>query len=109
MRLLVIAISTVFFAGCGTISNKYGMDGFIMGEAAKVRPRIFGGVADDLEWTRDAYWLAKPLCLLDIPASLVGDVLTLPAIHQWQRDFDEWQKEKDSAPTPDAPSESNCP
>jgi uncharacterized protein YceK len=101
MRLLTIpalALS-LLLSGCGTIANIHGMDGPLMGEADTVRPRAFGGAANDLEWVCDTYWPVKPFWILDLPSSLIGDVITLLEIRQLQREWD--QRHSDDAAKPD--------
>ncbi len=76
----------------------------------KERPRIFGGVANDLEWANGVPWKYKPFFLLDVPPSLIADVATIPEVLGKQA---EWDKEpqngevKHPALSPDAASESN--
>jgi uncharacterized protein YceK len=98
-RHAIIAIVACHLAGCGTMHNLDGTDGPLSDIRQKARPRPFGGVAKDPEWTRDYYWPAKPIPILDLPASLVADVVTLPGIRAKQLDYDRRHNEPPVNPT----------
>ena len=85
-------------SGCGTMVNLDGREWpyhFELGQKGPVMPQPFGGVARDLKWMTFPLWdekcaneaLAKKLThfaattifwTMDVPFSLVGDVVTLP-------------------------------
>lgn len=72
-RLLALALLTLA-SGCGTIAS------FAIDETDR-RAEPFGGVRMDARvidaMGRDALWLCG-LCVLDMPLSLVADVVLLP-------------------------------
>ena len=109
LKIATIAVP-LCLSGCGTIANINGMNGALMGEIDKIRPRPFGGAANDLAWTYEVYWPIKPLLVLDLPVSLAADVITLPMIGQSQREWDRRHQDADVNPPADNPgttSESN--
>lgn len=96
------------FAGCGTMANLEGCQHVILSRPCQVKPRPFGGVANDLKWmlgTREADAVSfsfqdfrpsnlvpalaiEALYIADLPLSLIGDVITLPKTipYLWMRD-----------------------
>ena len=70
------------FSGCGTIVNLVQSRG----------PRVYGGVRLEAAAIGEKGYpfsaviggLALPLAVLDMPLSLVGDTVTLPAVLIWQ-------------------------
>jgi len=101
-RHAVLAIAVCFLPACGTIHNLDGRQYPVMSITGEVRPRAFGGVARDLEWTSSGYWPVKPFFVLDIPVSLVADVVTLPEIRGRQAEWD--MRHKDRSVSPDCPT-----
>jgi uncharacterized protein YceK len=91
-RQIAAAIVASLLFGCGTISNVNSMNGPVMGAVFTVRPRPFGGVVNDLTWPFEtdpaALPWALPMYIIDLPMSIVGDVLTLPTIRERQIEFD---------------------
>jgi uncharacterized protein YceK len=65
-HLLVLLLP--FASGCGTLANLDGREYPLMGMPGQIMPRPFGGVARDVKW----------MFILDLPLSLIGDVVTLP-------------------------------
>ena len=109
-RLILGAVAASLFCGCGTFANLNGLDHPFLASEEEAKPREFGGVARDLEWIYSFYWPFKPLYVLDLPASLATDVITLPQVRQKRI---EWDKRHETAvvkppgPNPDTASESN--
>src|SRR5579859_1265281 len=70
-KLLSIAILSLSGAicGCGTMAS-------INDSTGNMPPRPFGGIAHDL----DALAAGNPLGAIDLPGSLVADVVTLPDV-----------------------------
>ncbi len=70
-KAVVIAVltSSAALCGCGTMANIHDSTG-------DMPPRVFGGVGNDL----DALARGDFLGLVDIPGSLIGDVVTLPDV-----------------------------
>ncbi len=94
-RCLFFLLSMPILMGCGTTANMKGSNMAIMG-GGEIEPWPFGGVANDLRWVGG---IAKSCInpedfesipigltlgcyygLIDLPLSLVGDVITLPFI-----------------------------
>lgn len=73
--IAVLALSAAL-SGCGTMVN-------ITNSSGSVPPKPFGGVGHDL----DALAKGDFVCGLDIPASLIGDVITLPDVLIENADF----------------------
>lgn len=85
-RLPVYAVA-LLLCGCGTMANLDGRRYALMDLSDQVRPRIFGGVANDIRW-------APTIILLpDLPVSLVADVVTIPEVLKRQA---EWDRKKDA-------------
>jgi uncharacterized protein YceK len=68
LAIAVLALSTAI-CGCGTMTNMHSATG-------NIPPRPFGGLATDF----DAIGEGDLLGLVDLPGSLVGDVVTLPDV-----------------------------
>jgi uncharacterized protein YceK len=68
LPIVVLALPTAL-CGCGTMSNMHDATG-------NSPPKVFGGLATDL----NAIGEGDLLGLVDIPGSLVGDVVTLPDV-----------------------------
>jgi uncharacterized protein YceK len=73
--IAILALSAAL-CGCGTMVN-------ITNSSGSVPPKPFGGVGHDL----DALFAGDFVCGLDIPASLIGDVVTLPDVLIENADF----------------------
>ena len=73
-KLAAAALVTVGLSGCGSVLN-FAEAGPTVCGPAKIQP--FGGVANDLVGCV-AFPPAAPLCIVDLPASLAVDLLTLP-------------------------------
>ena len=56
---VVVVVSAFAGPGCGTMMNQ-----------ERARPRIYGGVREDLRYF--------PLSIVDLPCSVVGDTFMLP-------------------------------
>lgn len=69
------ALSTTL-CGCGTMVN-------ITNSTGAVPPKPFGGVGHDL----DALAAGDFMCGLDLPASVIGDIVTLPDVLIENADF----------------------
>jgi|GEM_PF-4342175 len=77
--IAILALSTALsttLCGCGTMVN-------ITNSTGAVPPKPFGGVGHDL----DALAAGDFMCGLDIPASLIGDIVTLPDVMIENSDF----------------------
>lgn len=97
--LLPLAAATLL-TGCGTMANVNGTSYALIGPPDS-QPRPFGGVANDLRWFREQTGyvvdsedvLAAPInavmaCyfgIIDLPFSLVGDIVTLPSLLRGDR------------------------
>ena len=93
-RLLVL-LAAPLLSGCGTIANMQGKSVALIGPLDR-ETRAFGGVANDARWVGeqagrvaapDDPWsipinlaLAGYFGLIDLPLSLVGDIVTLPKV-----------------------------
>jgi uncharacterized protein YceK len=73
---LAILVLSASLCGCGTMVN-------IANSSGSVPPKPFGGVGHDV----DALIAGDFMCGLDIPASLIGDVVTLPDVLIENADF----------------------
>lgn len=111
--ILLIAAMLGTASGCGTmlnLDNKERLDlaagSVVTADGKPMTPRwqrpafAFGGVANDIAWIKSA---EQPFdvvhSLVDMPFSLVGDVVTLPWAFNAAKNFnqqkaqrDEWQK-----------------
>jgi uncharacterized protein YceK len=68
--VLVVLLAVVATAsGCGTMANMHAANG-------SMPPRPFGGLATDFE----AIGKGDALGIIDLPGSLIGDVVTLPEV-----------------------------
>ena len=77
IRAIVIGLLLpVGAAGCGTSANLRGHDkpGFNRMPPFNYDPAPFGGVSKDIEWASSI----SIVFVLDLPFSLLGDILTLP-------------------------------
>jgi hypothetical protein len=108
--LLCLLLPTV---GCGTMANMKGCPYPGIGPSGS-EPQLFGGVANDLRWVGEEVEktasidelplapvrvaLAGYFGLVDLPLSLVGDTLTLPAV------IGGMGKGGEEKPSPDAPT-----
>jgi hypothetical protein len=80
--ILAVLLSTT--SGCGTMSNVMGQEPWLIGPPP-VRPTVpFGGIDNDVRWMRRGIGpegcesLPMVAAAIDMPLSLVGDVVTLP-------------------------------
>src|SRR5688572_4456626 len=94
-RRLLVLFAAPLLSGCGTMANMSGKSVAMMGPQDS-EVRAFGGVANDIRWvgeqgrrvvTPDDPWdalfgpaLAVYFGLVDLPLSLVGDIVTLPSV-----------------------------
>ena len=110
-RLLLVALVSIPVCGCGTIINVVdGEDDVIPVRVTEPRS-IYGGVATDLGYgttllnENSGRWIGLYLLLVDLPASAVGDTLTLPiTLYQaWQnqKHVDFIRNEQRGVPVPD--------
>jgi hypothetical protein len=97
LRYLLVLVPVALVSGCGTMANVDGRSFAMLGPPDR-EPRPFGGVANDFRWVREQTERvvapedlgAVPLnvasaCyfgVIDLPMSLIGDLLTLPALIQ---------------------------
>jgi uncharacterized protein YceK len=100
-RLLPITLVAMLIpsTGCGTVlnlSNDASPYGGVVLETKLVAEGVMAGPA---AWTCDitevSFW---PLALVDLPASLVGDTLTLPFSLKAQHERQRAEKAQDSTP-----------
>ena len=92
---LMLLLAAPLLTGCGTMANMSGKSLALIGPPDReVRP--FGGVANDVRWVGEQVgWAVKTdepqyapfnlaaagyFGLIDLPFSLIGDVITLPRI-----------------------------
>jgi uncharacterized protein YceK len=100
---LTLALMLTGLTGCGTMANLDGREYALISLPGQVKPRPFGGVARDAEWmlglrgrdtgatdasratpgvpsVRDTLALIaiEGFFVVDLPFSLVGDIVTLP-------------------------------
>ncbi|WP_372369313.1 YceK/YidQ family lipoprotein [Candidatus Uabimicrobium sp. HlEnr_7] len=108
--ILVFIVSTIF-CGCGTLINisspvksESGWHRVIEdGEFKTAIPQrtgfwltsYYGGARFDVSITRLAPW-AIPLCIIDLPLSLVFDTVTLPVVALKKYQENAWQKSRKS-------------
>src|SRR5690242_4228396 len=87
------AIATVIlFPGCGTNANLTGSRFALMGRS-DTPPVPFGGIKNDLRWLfRDAVFPVSLFFAIDLPASFVGDIVTLREIREKTTDYDLWNE-----------------
>ena len=94
-RRLLVLLAAPLLTGCGTMSNMQGKSFALIGPRDR-ESRAFGGVANDVRWvgeqaervvSPDDPWsiptnltLACYFGLVDLPLSLVGDIVTLPKV-----------------------------
>src|ERR1043166_267560 len=113
---LLIAITLLAVCGCGTLENTMAFN--IKSLAPPLDPvqsprfAPFGGVAKDVEWVRTANQPIDVIdSVVDMPFSLVGDLVTLPWV-AYERLIvgprpsrqDEWRRFwMNESPTVDAP------
>jgi uncharacterized protein YceK len=112
IRFIVGTVAACLTSGCGTLANLDGMDAPLMSQIDVARPRAFGGTANDFRWTRDCDWPIKPFFILDLPASLVADVITLPEVRKRRLEWDKRRENpdvNDPASKPDSLLESSSP
>lgn len=78
IRLLLFGCVLSSLAGCGTMANMQGKNLPALDAGGQYEPRPFGGVRNDLRWTYHGNGLI--LGIIDLPFSIVGDVVTLPKV-----------------------------
>jgi hypothetical protein len=74
--LALLAISTS--PGCGTMANLEGRPHPWPGQAGQDPPTAFGGVRKEVGWIKTTGFPGSLMFVADLPASLVGDLVTLP-------------------------------
>jgi uncharacterized protein YceK len=93
-RFALLVLALPFLAGCGTLSNLEGFSQTVWMGFPTEEPRPFGGVGNDCRMIgvmaqSELGWLVIPPLVVDLPVSLVGDVVTLPRVlwmrHEWSR------------------------
>lgn len=102
-RLTPFAIAACLLCGCGTMANLDGRRYALISRSDEVRPKILGGVQKDIGWIASGNPVG-PIFVLDLPASLVGDVITLSSVREAQTRWDEKKEEiklKPHLATPD--------
>ena len=67
--LIVLLALAAVFSGCGTVMN-------IATSTGNMPPKPFGGIAHDFEAASNGDFMG----ILDMPASFIGDVVTLPEV-----------------------------
>ena len=77
-RLLLLGYALPLLAGCGTMANMQGKNLPALDAGGQYEPRPFGGVRNDVRWLCQGNGFV--LGLVDLPFSLVGDVVTLPVV-----------------------------
>jgi hypothetical protein len=64
--------------GCGTMANLEGRPHPWPGQAGQDPPTAFGGVRKEVGWIKTTGFPGNMIFVADLPASLVGDLVTLP-------------------------------
>ena len=115
----IVALPFLAGSGCGTMANLDGRQLALISMPGVVEPQPFGGVARDAQWVVNAatgvpeHPVGSILCstvfVLDMPFSLVGDIVTLPKVFTAAREYRQ-QHATDSAPVKAGPTaESTAP
>jgi len=86
--ILAVTLLALAGSGCGTQANLDGRALPLISTPGEIKPMPFGGVVRDAQWVHHVatfdpeHPVAGALCstifVLDMPFSLVGDVVTLP-------------------------------
>ena len=94
---LTVALAVLAGSGCGTMANLDGREHALISMPGAVEPKPLGGVARDAQWVVNAASCAPEqpvagvLCstwfVLDMPFSLVGDLVTLPRVFVAAREY----------------------
>ena len=75
-KVLMLVMLLCTSSGCGTMFNVTGHEVMLLGP--REQPIVpFGGVANDVQWMSRGPGAVIPAAL-DMPLSLVGDIVTLP-------------------------------
>ncbi|HET6574993.1 MAG TPA: hypothetical protein VFG68_15410 [Fimbriiglobus sp.] len=94
-RWIPVLLVAPLLTGCGTLANMDGRSFALMGPPDRPT-RVFGGVANDIRWVGEqaervvepddpwcipiSFASAGYFGLVDLPLSLVGDIVTLPKV-----------------------------
>jgi len=84
LNVIIAAILLFVVSGCGTIYNVTGHEPWLVGLPPERPIDLFGGLDNDLRWMargtapNSSAPLAVVAAAIDMPFSLVGDVVTLP-------------------------------
>lgn len=122
----VIALVATAISGCATMANLDGRDYMLLGPAHQERPTPFGGVGRDVRWTLRAWQrvespgdcffagISSVICTVDLPFSLVGDIVTLPKVLTVMhtaplRPLEQWQPPATEARPPETPGSKTAP
>src|SRR4051812_20550412 len=83
-RFVILTVVLMTTSGCGTMFNVTGHEPWLMGDPPQRPIDPFGGIDNDLRWMRRGihpdHWEPLPIAAaaVDMPLSLVGDIITLP-------------------------------
>lgn len=90
--ILIAGLTLLVNSGCGTNRNLAGQEFVVKTPAPQCATLPFGGVVNDLkplvrsvaQFPNDTAIFCATVLLIDLPFSMVGDVLTLPvATYRW--------------------------
>src|SRR5262249_7895482 len=83
-QFIILTLFLCTASGCGTLANLQGEEPWLIGFAPKRPVTPFGGIDNDVRWMKRGKgpdgWESGPIVAasIDMPLSLVGDVITLP-------------------------------
>ena len=120
-RFLTLCVASLL-GGCGTMANMDGRSHVLLSHERE--PRAFGGVINDIRWARDQseraiesstvmaipfnIVLAGYFGFVDLPLSLIGDIVTLPKVMGWTSErYPPPTKISDKLPPPTIETASN--
>ena len=79
----MVALLLCTSSGCGTMTNLTGADALVLGPPPN---RPFGGVDRDVKGISAGTVVTSAIQAIDLPFSLIGDIITLPwTIYQSQQ------------------------